>query len=204
MTMDDSAQLLAPTEEVAARSGVYRLLARLWLREVDSALLDELNSAPLSHAFADAGGVVSTSDDATTIDELAIEYCRLFVGPTDHLPPFQSVWQSGQFQDGTAASMKEFVEIVDYDADALPSGIMLDHLGVQLDVMGHILGVLSTRQAELQTIETLSDLAQTYWLTHVQWPADLLELAGQRVTSGFYRFVISMTRDFLDSESRDS
>jgi len=180
---------------------MYRLLARLWWHEVDCELIQELNSAPVCDAFANAGGVLPTSDDAAAIEELAIEYCRLFVGPTDHLPPFQSVWQSGQFQDGTAASMKEFVEVVDYDVGALPGGIMLDHLGVQLDVMGHILGVISAQQAEPHTVEVLHELTRSYWLTHLNWPTDLLRLAGQRVTTDFYRSVISMTGEFLSSET---
>ncbi len=199
--MASTVELLTP-EDAAARSGMYRLLARLWLREVDRDLLQELTTAPLCDAFTGAGGLMSAREDADTIEELAIEYCRLFIGPTDHLPPFQSVWQSGQFQDGTAASMKEFVEIVGYDTDAVPSGIMLDHLGIELDVMGHILSLMSASPAEPQTEAVQNDLLTSYSLTHLQWPTELLEAAGRRVTSDFYRSVIGMTGAFLRSEAQ--
>jgi TorA maturation chaperone TorD len=189
-----------PSTEAVARSGTYQLLARLWLREVDRDLARELSSPPLSDFFVAAGGVLPLDDDDETFEQLAIEYCRLFIGPTGHLPPYQSVWQSGQFQGTTTASMETFIDVACYDIAALPSGIMLDHLGVQLDVMAHILGQFSTSKSEPAIHECLPELAQRFFATHLMWPTELLEAASRRAKTGFYCSMIMLTRGFLDSE----
>ena len=172
---------------------MYRLLGRFWLREVDRELLRALRSPPLREAFTDAGGVLPAGDDDGTIEQLAIDYCRLFIGPTGHLPPYQSVWQGGQLQGTTAASMARFIDVVRYDTGRLPRGMMLDHLGVQLDVMGHILSQLTTGQIE----KDLSALAATFFRTHLTWTADFLNIAPQRATTDFYRSTLALTRVFL-------
>ena len=46
---------LNSTAETTARSATYRLLARLWLREVEAQLLRELQSPPLRDSFLEAG-----------------------------------------------------------------------------------------------------------------------------------------------------
>ena len=188
------------SDEAAALSGTYRLLARLWLREVDVAFLRELRSPPLCDSFAEVGGIVPAGDDDRTIEQLAIDHCRLFVGPTDHLPPYQSVWQSGQFQSTAAVSIKKFIEVVGYDTNALPSGMMLDHLGVQLDVMGHILGQFSAWQAVPNNHKLLTELVHTFSTAHLLWTTELLEAASRRATTDFYRSVIMLTRAFLTAE----
>ncbi len=189
-----------PASQAVARSGTYRLLARLWLREVDRDLVRELRAPPLSHSFVEAGGVLPIGDDDLAIEQLAIDYCRLFVGPTDHLPPYQSVWQNGQFQGTTIASMETFIDVVGYDVDTLPSGIMRDHLGVQLDVMGHILSQFSTRESEPDLHDLRSDLALKFFTAHLRWANELLDAAAQRATSDFYRSTVTLTRGFLDLE----
>ena len=183
--------------EVDARSGMYRLLARLWLREMDGPSLRALRSPPLCDAFTEAGGRLP--GDAT-LEALAIDYCQLFIGPANHLPPFQSVWQSGQFESDAIASVKGHAEVVGYDFAALPSGIMLDHLGVQLDVMGHILGRIAIWQPESGRLDNVLEVARSFFAKHLTWPSQLLEIAAQKAATEFYRSTIALTGEFLDKE----
>ena len=190
------------SEDVASRSSIYGLLARIWLREVGRNFVRELQSPPLCDSFAAAGGILPIGDDDPTIEQLAIAYCRLFVGPTDHLPPYQSVWQTGQFQGTTTVSMRNFAEVVGYNIDRLPGGMMLDHLGVQLDVMGHILGQISSWPSDMEGLDQGWELANSFFAAHLLWPTDLLEAAMHRAETDFYRSSVMLTRDFLKSEMR--
>ena len=190
-----------PATEAAARGAMYSLLARFWLREVESELLRELNTLPLRDAFMEAGGVLPSGNDEATMEQLAIDYCRLFVGPIDHLPPFQSVWKSGQFHGAPIESMKHFIDVVGYDVRKLPRGMMLDHLGLQFAVMGHILCQVATWPTEREGLNTVLELSDSFFATHLQWPIDLLDAAASRATTEFYRSAIVLSRDFLNSEA---
>ena len=203
MKMDHDATCSIATQETAARSGTYRLLARLWLREVDGELLRKLRSPPLCDSFVEAGGILPVDEDEDwTIEQLAVDYCRLFVGPTGHLPPCQSVWREGQFQGTTTASMERFVQVVHYNHSASTRGIMWDHLGVQLDVMGHILDQFANGQLKPDHQSLLSELATAFFTRHLLWTTELLEAVAQKATTEFYRSTTRLTREFLDSESQ--
>lgn len=182
------------SEEFAALAGMYRLLGRLWMREVDEASLRELHREPLRTSFEAAGGVLPNEANANVIEELAIDYCRLLIGPKDHFPPFQSVWQDGQLLGETTTSMSQFIDIVGYDASALPDGIMLDHFAVQLDVMGHIYQQFAV-QPELA--DGIREIADRFHAAHLAWILVLLEAAHEKADSGFYRSVVGLTREVL-------
>ena len=190
----------ASTEEAVARSGLYRLLARIWLREPDRALVEVLCAVPLRDAFLAAGGVVPAADDSE-IAQLSLDYCRLFIGPSGHFPPYQSVFQHGRFQSATNASMKRFAELVGYDTSALPPGLMLDHLGVQLDVMGHIFEHCSAAKRKEEELASVFELAQSFYERHLTWPANLLRSAAAHAQTEFYRSAVTITAAYLDGES---
>lgn len=198
MSQSLSETSLETIQQAAARGGMYRLLARLWLSEVDHPLMQSLSQPPLRDSFSAAGGVLPAGDDESHLEQLAIDYCQLFIGPKNHLPPFQSVWQTGQLQAASTASMQNFVDVVGYDSTGLPSGMMLDHLGVQLDVMGHLLEQIAARRCD-PTNEVMQ-LARAYCNGHLRWPAALLNAAEQHATTGFYCSVIGLTREFLESD----
>ena len=202
MTTNQFTTLCTPSEAIASRSGLYHLLSRLWIREVDEKLLRQLLSSPLCESFTEAGGILPTSQNVSeSVEQLAIEYCRLFVGPTDHLPPYQSVWQEGQFQGSMIGSMENFCAALGYDTSLLGGSIMKDHLGIQLDVMGHILDLVSQRTHEDEFQHSLLVFAQTFYQTHLTWATKLFDAASQKTTTDFYRSVVLLTQHFLASET---
>ncbi len=175
---------------------MYRLLARLWLREVDRELLLALRTPPVRESFSDVGGVLPDDTNDRVLEELASDFCQLFIGPRDHLPPVQSVWQNGQFQGEPARSMSEFLEVIRYDRSSLPDGQMLDHLGVQLNVMADIIN--PARSAP--NAEIVEEVAGAFFTAHLQWPWELLEAASGQAATSFYQSVIDLTRGFLATE----
>ena len=161
--------------------------------EVDEQLLAFLLVPPLRNVFIAAGGTLPEDVAASTLEELAVDFCQLFLGPANHLPPFQSVWQRGQFQGESAASMQHYVSAAAYET----GGLMFDHLGVQLDVMGRL---LESGLDSVQHSDDVFDLAATYFAEHLTWVPPLFESAINRAATEFYRSMIHMTRDFLKSE----
>ena len=187
--------------EIAATASVYRLLARLWMRETDLPLLQALTAAPLRDTFITAGGVLPDSIDRATIDELAIDYCRLLIGPTGHLPPYQSVWQSGQLQSQTVTSMQTFIEITGYQPPAESNLTLPDHLAVQLDLAGHIAEQFQHTDRYTPDFAMLDDLRRTYFVTHLQWSSEFLHAVASRSDTAFYKSLASLTESFLQQEA---
>ena len=186
--------------EMAALSGIYGLLARLWIREVDAPLLVELSESPLRESFAQVDGVLPDPPFDQAAEILAVEFCQLFIGPTNHLPPFQSVWQTGQFQSQSSTSMKDFVEAVGYDLGDGYKAIPLDHLGIQLDVMSHIARQCSLAGHLEPQANQQREVLHAFFTRHLTWPTRLLDVAKSRAQSDFYRAMIGMTASFLQSE----
>lgn len=190
-----------PLEDALARSITYRFLARLWMRELDLQALHDICSGSLSTAFAAAGGCVPSGASDQILHQLNAEYCGHFLGPTGHLPPYQSVWQTGQFQSHATDSMRSFMEIGGYDPDSVQPGMMLDHFGVQLDMMSHLLCQFqSAIEAGQQAV--VQEIASAYYDSHLVWSRHLLHAAMRRQASDFYHSVFQLTEDFLDSETR--
>ncbi len=181
-------------QELAAISGTYRLLARLWYREVDAELLELLNSPEARELFSSVGGALPGNE--TSMDEwietLAIEYCQLFIGPKGHLPPVQSVWLAGQFQSQAVSSMQDFFDVANYQPfDA----VVPDHLGVQLDLMAQLCELAATDRRD-----ELVEVLQQFFLRHLTWPTALIEGVIQRDASDFYCSVATITQEFLRQE----
>ena len=76
-------------------------------------------------------------------------------------------------------------------------GLMPDHLGRQLEVMGRL---LDFGLQPIQHADDVYDLAPTYFARHLTWATPLVEAAIKRAETEFYRSTIQMTRDFLNSE----
>jgi len=183
-----------PTQ-LQARAAVYRLLGRLWQSEVDESLLRDLQHEPLHNAFVASGGSIPPAGtDETALEELAIDYCHLFLGPSGHLPPYQSVWAEGHFQGAATVAAK-----TQYEALGLPTPDgMADHLGKQLTAMAMILERLATHGS---VATTDLDTAQAFFSQRLSWTDELCQCAAERARTAFYRSVATMTQRFLSEEA---
>ena len=77
--------------------------------------------------------------------------------------------------------------------------MLLDHLGVQLDVMAHILQLVA--ESEGESLEHLLDIGRCYAVRHLLWPGELLTASASRATTDFYRCLPTLTRQFLELET---
>ncbi|MCG8653748.1 MAG: molecular chaperone TorD family protein [Pirellulales bacterium] len=179
--------------QISTSSHVYALLARLWLKEVDSRLIRQLHQAELAKAFLQVGGVLPEDSQC---ESLAAEYCQLFVGPQNHLPPYQSVWETGQLQSEVTTSIQQFADLLRYRLHHQYARTMLDHLGNQLEIMARATSS-ECRQASPQVAD---EVAAEFFKRHLCWPDRLLKEALRRSHSQFYRAIIELTSNFLDAE----
>jgi len=185
-------------DDLRCRAAVYRLLGRLWRLEVDEATLAELVGGSMRDAFRDAGGVLPEASEQTAIDELAFDYCQIFLGPSSHLPPYQSVWTEGQFQGAAIASLSQFIDLLATDQWA--GEAMLDHLGIELEVMASLLEQVAIAIDLPEALPISEEIAASFFYHHLMWCAPLCDAARDRAQTAFYRSMIDMTAAFFADE----
>ncbi len=167
--------------------GILKLLAELWAREVtaDSVLL---TNADVSREWQQLTGMLPGKIESM-IDLLAEEFCRLFVGPKDHLVPLQSVWLTGDLQNSVVTNLSEFSALCGYRSgwpDLLP-----DHLANELMILATILekGGLHTDQPDV-----VREIVLSFYQRHLEWAIPFLERVVSRDQNGFYRSVATVTQ----------
>ena len=185
-------------EDSDRRSAVYRLLARIWAEEPNESLT-VLAAQPFASIWGEAGGQVPDLHSASVRETLSERYCWLFVGPTEHLPLLQSVWETGELVGDVASSVALYDSLIGFEQpwrfELLP-----DHLGNQLWRMSDIL----VKSALLRTSEELlqaADLAGQFFSTHVTWCRRLLDSIIERDGEGFYGTSAAVTIRFLEDEA---
>lgn len=183
LTFDDYRQLAA----------VYDLLGRLWLTEIELELLQALASDELKSAVEHLGGNVPETIDEETVEELAVDYCQVLIGPKDHVSPLQSVWEKQLLQSDAASSMQRFVE---YLPGFEPNGSMLDHIGVQMQFMGE----LFQRAADAEDSDLVENFAEDFFQKHLKWAGPFLAAVAEKAETEFYAGLANLTANFLNLE----
>ena len=171
-------------QQTAERAAIYGLLSAMWLEPPSADDLEEFGRVPDE---SPAWAALREASLGANTDDLAVQFTQLFVGPKNHLPPFQSVWLEQQLEGESAASTRRYGDVLGIEKAS-------DHLGSQLEMMAIILS------AETDDPATQSELAICFFRDHLSWPEILLDAVAQR-GDAFYQSVSRLTGDFLESES---
>lgn len=195
---DGKRQLMASmNHDRAARAAVYQLLARLWAEEPQM-LLEQLKAVPMAAAWRQLGGSLPENESDNSSESLDEDYCRLFVGPTGHLPPIQSVWMHGELDTAVTSSLREFDTVVGFE-EPWSFAIIPDHLGNELWAMSQILRKSDGLSSDGQS--AAHDLARQFFVGHLRWADQFLRAVADREGDRFYGTVASITLRFLDDEA---
>ena len=175
-------------EQLAA---VYGLLGKLWGQEVDLTTLQALATPPLKDVWISLGGHVPDESDEATIEELAVDYCQLFIGPGQPVSPVQSVWLENRFEGTAAVSMQTFFDLL---PDYQPPEKIADHIGNQFDYLAE----LFARAASDPTPAGYLGLARNFMQKHMTWTDPFFDQVEARAETDFYGGLARVTRSFLD------
>jgi len=163
---------------------VFELLGDIWLHEFDTHLAERWNQT--CGVFADITDLPAKRIDSAELDDLAVEFCRLFLGPKGHLPPIQSIWMTAQLESPSTKSMQQYCERLQYP---VPAGVPCDHLGLELKLFATLLKNAPATDAD----EVLTE----FQAAHLQWADDLLNRVATADSSGIYTQVARVTQQLL-------
>ena len=173
-----------------ARRDVYALTARLFATEVDAALYRALLTQ-------DALGLLEADlrclDEAQALDTLAVEYCRLFIGPQPLCVPYASAQHGEALLGGRARTRLEaFMQRVGfaYDGEAMRLASPA-HLAVELAVLAHL-------YAEEDTAAAIHEFLHEHVLP---WAPTYCAAVATAATLNLYRTAAHLVRALLADEA---
>jgi TorA maturation chaperone TorD len=222
-------------EEYAAllekKRDIYLLLAAFFAREPSAEFLGELNNSGIENyisAFSEPGEVQAqesfgTGDNSPLLpaDELsdavaeglADEFCRIFLGPTGHLLPYESVQctdgeGAGSFWGEKTAQVKLFMARFGLELNENDIRVP-DHMSLEFEFMGRMLDKLLTflreKERDQATIKNLENGMAEFLQSHIsKWIPGFCQKLMDRDLSDFFLRMVGFTNNFILSEIEDT
>lgn len=211
----DKTEELSRKDVADHRSHIYRLLALIYRQEVTLDLLSQIKDPRFLGVFTDLGieGIEALlqSSEEKLIEDLAVEYARLFLGPGKHISPHESIHHKREDGDwGTlwgadTVEVKKFIEATGLKYEPDYKG-MPDHVSVEFEFMATLVRREARAWAENDEAIARSCVAMQKkfleeHLTH--WIPDFCGKVIQQAELPFYRAVAELTRSFIEFENQE-
>jgi TorA maturation chaperone TorD len=130
-------------DSAKSRSEIYGLLTAVFREEPTEAFIKELRGPRLSGAFSDMdvelGEAFYSDSDTGLMEELAVEFTRLFIGPGPHVSAHESIFvemdgDTRGLWGARTVEVKNFIETAGLDYEPEFTGLP-DHISVELEFM---------------------------------------------------------------------
>jgi TorA maturation chaperone TorD len=145
--MKKSKSAINPADAAQERSNIYGLLSLIYRQEPTSALIQQMKDPVFRECMASAGIKLDEEflgqPEEKLIEDLAVEYTRLFLGPGKHISPHESVHHArddgdwGKLWGKSTVEVKKFIETAGLEYKSEYSGLP-DHISVELEFMQEV------------------------------------------------------------------
>ncbi len=200
-------------ENAAARAQVYALLANIFRAEPERAFLDEIRDPRFSGVLAEMnielGGAFFEAPEDQALEQLGVEYARLFLGPGPHISPHESVFaeldggEGGLWGKRTVA-VKKFIETAGFDYNSQFTGLP-DHISVELEFMQKLAEAEAEkwREGESDRARWCLAVQRKFFEDHLmQWVPDFCDQVIEKAQMPFYGEMAALTKDFVSFDQR--
>jgi len=198
------------------RSHLYGFLATVYRQEVTPDLFRRVKDPQFLEALSDLGadwsGDFSKKSEEEILEDLAMEYAMLFLGPGKHISPHESVHhqredgQWGQLWGESTVEVKKFIETAGLNYHSDFTG-MPDHISAELEFMERVTeregqawkendekAALYCRKIEKKFIEE-----------HLlKWIPQFCDKVTEAAELPFYRDIAVLTKHFIVFEKEET
>jgi len=197
-------------ETTEYRTNTYGFLSTVYLQEPSrefikslraSNFLDDLNKSDLRF-----DKTINNDVSDKHINNLVLEYTRLFIGPGKHISPYESVYRDNgdALWSETTVEVKNFIESSGLEYSYNWSGLP-DHIGVELEFMQRLTcheKEAWTQEDKKQAIHCL-EFEKKFVDEHLsQWVPIFCNKVKEETQTAFYREIAELTRQFIDFDSK--
>jgi TorA maturation chaperone TorD len=197
------------------RSNIYGLLATVYQQEITSDLLQQIKDPQFLGVLSDIGleGIDDflQSPENELLEDLAVEYTRLFLGPGNHVSPHESVHhqredgQWGQLWGASTAEVKNFIETTGLSYSDDFKG-MPDHITVELEFMQQLTlhEEQAWKEADADKATAFRNVEKKFIEEHlIHWIPAFCENVIQEAELSFYREIASLTQKYIQFEKTE-
>ncbi len=193
------------------RSSVYGFLSAMFREEINAERLRQIKAPAIKEILSEMGvqyDIFSQKDQAQLIEDLAVEYARLFLGPDKHISPHESVHHQrddgdwGTHWGASTVDVKKFIETTGLEYKQEYSG-MPDHISTEFDFMKEAVG------REAQAIEEkdwegalyCQKMEKKFICDHlVKWIPAFCDKITSQAELSFYGDLADVTKKFIALE----
>jgi DMSO reductase family type II enzyme chaperone len=191
------------------RGDSYKLLAACYYlpKEDIIATLAELEEA-LNTVCAEGAAHVATIQEELEIEQLRVDYSRLFVGPFKLLaPPYGSVYLEGERRvigDSTIEARNRYTEVglnVSSDLKEAP-----DHIAIELEFMYFLIfkQIESIERSDFESAMGSLRKQQSFLEDHLgAWVPEFADNVEENADTDFYKNLARVTRVFVQKDLQD-
>jgi len=213
--MKKNVQLKDRAEHAQQRSNIYGFLARIYRNELTSDLLAQIKDSSFTEVLSDLG--VQFGDeffsvpDEELIENHAIEYTRLFLGPGQHISPHESIHYErddgdwGSLWGASTVEVKKFVESLGLEYKETDRSIP-DHISVELELMQKIIEKEKQALSENNGKDALHYLKieHLFMKDHLsKWIYQFCDKVIADAELSFYREMAELTKSFIQTDIKN-
>lgn len=198
-----------PALDLAGRRDLYALSSRLLAAEIDAPLYRQLCSPAVEAPLAAHGlGLVEPElralGEAQALEELAVEYCRLFIGPLPVCVPFESSQREDALLGGRPRrKLEDFMTRHGFELEPQAAVASVDHVAVELGMLAHLYGTAADPEADAATREGALGAVHELLSDHLlPWGERFFSLLSDQSRWAVYRAVGALTSKLLADELR--
>lgn len=197
------------------RSNIYGLLAAIYRREMTSDLLEQIKNSSILGVLSSLGvklnnGFLKKSEHEL-LEEMAVEFARLFIGPGKHISPHESVHHKredgrwGELWGPSTAEIKKIIESAGLSYQSEYTGLP-DHISVELEFMQQV--TLAEEKAWEDGDRNLAiaclEKEKKFIEEHLAgWVPDFCEKVIKKADLPFYRAMAELTQKFVAFEKNE-
>ncbi len=193
-------------------AGIYGLLAIFFAREIDLKQLEMLRNPEFRNLLETLGvnlGEDFFKRDATLLlEDLAVEFATLFIGPGNFISPHESVHRPrddgdyGNLWGADTVAVKKFIEATGL-AYRPEFGGMPDHIAAEFEFVQKIEERMETARSDgdQDLAENLKSIKNRFLTEHLlAWGPGLMDKIMANATLPFYREIAALAKNFLQQE----
>jgi TorA maturation chaperone TorD len=197
------------------RSSIYGFLAMVYSRELTPELLSRIQDPQFMGVLFDLGVSLGEEFFSTPrkelLEDLAVEYARLFLGPDKHISPHESVHYEradgdwGTLWGKSTVEVKKFIESAGLEYKPEFSGLP-DHIGVELEFMQAVTKEesLAWEKNDINRVNFCCQIEKKFMNEHLlNWVHIFCDKVLSMAEMSFYREIANITKNFMGFEKED-